>query len=204
VPDKTEDINRRLAIAEAEKVGGNYQESLQYPSLNIRGMASAWIGKQTRTIVPDKATAQLGIRLVPESDGDRLLSLVKSHIEDQGYYVIDREPTLDERLEHQKIATFTGRKSVNAFRTPLDSPTGQWLTAALKKGYDGEEPVRIRTMGGTVPVVLLIESLDAPAVIVPMVNMDNNQHSPNENLRVGNMINGIKTCVGIFSEPIEE
>ncbi len=201
VPDKTEDINDRLAIAEAEKVGSNYQESLQYPSLNIRGMASAWIGKQTRTIVPDKATAQLGIRLVPESDGDRLLGLLRSHIESQGFYVIDREPTKEERLKHKKIATFTGQKAVNAFRTPLDSPTGNWLTGALKKVY-GEEPVRIRTMGGTVPVVLLIESLGAPAVIVPMVNMDNNQHSPNENLRVGNFINGVKTCIGIFSQPI--
>ena len=198
VPDDLEMINNRLGIAQPEAVGNNYQESLQYPSLNIRGMASAWIGKQTRTIVPEKATAQLGIRLVPETDGDRLLALVRKHIQNQGYYVIDRAPTNEERLQHKKVATFTGSKWVNAFRTEIDSPTGQWLTTALEKTH-GKAPVKIRIMGGTVPVTPLIEALGIPAAIVPMVNMDNNQHSPNENLRLGNLIDGIKTCVGILT-----
>lgn len=202
VPDNEKAIQNRLGIAEAEKVGRNYQESLQYPSLNIRGMASAWISRQTRTIVPDKATAQLGIRLVKESDGDRLLGLVKKHIESQGYYVIDREPTDEERLQYPKICTMVGKKSVNAFRTELDSDIGIWLTSAIKKVHY-QDPVRIRTMGGTVPVTPIIESLGIPAVIVPMVNMDNNQHSPNENLRLGNLMDGIKTCFGILTEKIE-
>lgn len=199
VPDDEKLIQSLIGVAAAEKVGANYQESLQYPSLNARGMRAAWIGRQTRTIVPDKAVVQLGIRLVPESEGDRLLALVKKHIEDQGYFVIDREPTEEERLKHPKIVTFFGKKSVNAFRTPLDSPTGNWLSKAIQNVY-GQEPVRIRIMGGTVPVVPLIEGLNVPAVIVPMVNMDNNQHSPNENLRLGNFYNGVKTCFGVLTE----
>jgi acetylornithine deacetylase/succinyl-diaminopimelate desuccinylase-like protein len=119
----------------------------------------------------------------------------------QGYYLIDREPTEEERLTHPKIATFTGATSVNAFRTPFDSETGQWLTRAIQKNY-GQDPVRLRTMGGTVPVVLLIEKLEAPAVILPLVNMDNNQHSPNENLRLGNLIDGVKACYSVLKEPI--
>ena len=55
-------------------------------------------------------------------------------------------------------------------------------------------------MGGTIPVTPIIQALDISAVIVPMVNMDNNQHSPNENLRMGNLYNGIKTCLGILTE----
>lgn len=201
VPDQANTINARLGIAQPENVGQNYQESLQYPSLNIRGMASAWIGKQTRTIVPDQAVAQIGIRLVPETDGDHLLDLFRQHIEDQGYYLIDRQPTLAERLEHEKIATFVGSKWVNAFRTEIHSPTGKWLTSALERTFNSP-PVNIRIMGGTVPVTPLIEALGAPAVIVPMVNMDNNQHSPNENLRLGNLRTGIKTCLGILTTAI--
>lgn len=203
VPDDEAAIKTRLGVAEAEKVGANYQESLQYPSLNARGISAAWIGRQTRTIVPDKAVVQLGIRLVPESDGDRLLDLLRTHIIGQGYYLLDREPTEEERTQYPKIATFVGRKAVNAFRTPLDSPTGQWLTKAIEKAH-GKEPVRIRTMGGTVPVTPLIEALGIPAVIVPMVNMDNNQHSPNENLRLGNLYDGVKTCLGILGEGAED
>ena len=202
VPDDQKAINAGIGVAEAEKVGKNYQESLQYPSLNIRGMSSAWIGRQTRTIVPDKAVAQIGIRLVVESDGDRLLELLKNHIQEQGYYLLDHEPTDEERLIHPNIATFVGKKAVNAFRTDVDAPTGQWLTKGIQKAH-GQAPVRIRTMGGTVPVTPIIEALGVPAVIVPMVNMDNNQHSPNENLRLGNLYNGIKTCVGVLSEKIE-
>lgn len=202
VPDNTASINAQLGIAEADQVGKNYQESLQYPSLNIRGMSSAWTGSQKRTIVPDKAVAELDLRLVVESDGDRLLGLVKSHIEEQGYVVIDREPTSEERLAYPKIATFVGAKSVNAFRTPFESETGIWLTSAIETTF-GKKPIRIRTMGGTVPVVLLIEKLQAPAVILPLVNMDNNQHSPNENLRLGNMMTGIKACFGMLTTAIE-
>ena len=61
-----------------------------------------------------------------------------------------------------------------------------------------EEPVTIRMMGGTVPIVPLINTLNLPTVILPLVNMDNNQHNPNENIRIGNMRQGIKVCLGLF------
>ncbi len=203
VPDDEKFIQRQIGVAESEKVGKTYQESLQFPSLNVRGMSSAWIGNQTITIVPENAVIQLGIRLVKETDGNRMKELVKRHIETQGYYLLDREPTDEERLKHPKIATFIGRPVTNAFRTEINSPTGDWLTSAIQKVYN-EEPVRIRTMGGTIPVTPIIEALGVPAAIVPMVNMDNNQHSPNENLRLGNLYNGIKTCLGILTQEIEE
>ncbi len=202
VPDDQKSIQAQIGIALPDKVGATYQEALQYPSLNVRGMSSAWIGAQTRTIVPDKAVVQLGIRLVKETEGKRMLALLKTHIESKGYYVIDREPTEEERLKYPKIATFIERSVTNAFRTEIESPTGQWLTKAIKNIYN-EEPVRIRTMGGTIPVTPIIQTLGISAAIVPMVNMDNNQHSPNENLRVGNLYNGIKTCLGIFTQKLE-
>jgi len=34
---------------------------------------------------------------------------------------------------------------------------------------------------------------------VPTVNLDNNQHSPNENLRVGNYLNGIESFLAILT-----
>lgn len=201
VPDDQKSIQAQIGIALPDKVGATYQEALQYPSLNVRGMSSAWIGAQTRTIVPDKAVIQLGIRLVKETEGKRMLSLLKSHIESEGYYVIDREPTEAERLKYPKIATFIERSVTNAFRTEIDSDTGEWLTKAIRRIYK-EDPVRIRTMGGTIPITPIVETLGISAAIVPMVNMDNNQHSPNENLRVGNLYNGIKTCLGIFTEKL--
>lgn len=198
VPDNTEEINKNLAISNPEKVGSFYQESLQYPSLNIRGLGSAWIGEQARTIVPATATAELDLRLVPESDGTRLKKLVKEHIENQGFYIMETVPTLEDRLVHDKIITVTEGSVTDAFRTNLNNPYGDFLVTTLEEKF-GEKPVQIRIMGGTVPISPFINELKIPAFIVPMVNPDNNQHSPNENLTIGQIAYGIQTFYAILS-----
>lgn len=198
VPDNPATINKTLGIANPEKVGHFYQESLQYPSLNVRGMQSAWIGNQTRTIVPDKAIASIDIRLVPESDPVRLQNLVKNYIKQQGFYVIDHDPTEKERLTKSNIVKFTAGKATLPFRTPINSQAGQWVINAMEKGL-GKQPIKVRIMGGTVPISPFINALKIPAVIVPLVNADNNQHSPNENLKIGNITNGIQTFLALMT-----
>jgi acetylornithine deacetylase/succinyl-diaminopimelate desuccinylase-like protein len=64
---------------------------------------------------------------------------------------------------------------------------------------NGQEPVLIRTYGGSIPITPFIETLGIPAAIVLTVNADNNQHSPNENIRLGNYIDGIATIVAVLS-----
>lgn len=203
VPDDETFIRQHLGIAEIDQVGANYQEALQYPSLNIRGMASAWVGEETRTIVPATATAEIDIRLVPESDPDRLIRLVKRHIQDQGYYVIDREPTEEERLTHPRIATFQASTAYHAFRTDFNSEVGLWLDRAMRRAF-GKEPVKIRNSGGSIPIAPFVTTLGIPAVTVPTVNRDNNQHSPNENIRLGNYVEGVKSFVAILTERLGE
>lgn len=198
VPDKKEDILNLLQIAEPEEVGMNYQESLQYPSLNVRGMSSAWVGSQARTIVPDKTTAAIDIRLVPESDPKRLIQLLKTHIEAEGFHIVTKEPTLEERLKHPKICYFYSGGATLPFRTAMDAPAGKWLTKALTNQYK-KDPVKVRIMGGTVPISSFINQLQIPAIIVPMVNADNNQHSPNENFRVDYLTNSIRTFYAILT-----
>ena len=195
VPDNETQIRKNLAIKSPETVGSFYQESLQYPSLNIRGLSSGWTGKKARTIVPESATAAIDIRLVPESDGVRLKALIKKHIQQQGYYVTTAAPTLDERMQHDKIMMFESGSLTQPFRTDLNVPFASWLEKAL----DDEKLVKIRIMGGTVPIASFINELNIPAIIVPMVNPDNNQHSPNENLKVKNIKYGINTFYKILS-----
>lgn len=201
VPDNQEGIKERLQIAETDKVGRFYQEAIQFPSLNVRGMQSGWINDEVRTIIPGWARAEIDVRLVLESDPDRLINLIKTHIEDQGYLVLDRVPTKEERLEHPKIATFTSNISYQSFRTPFDSEVGLWLRSAIQNGYN-QEPVMIRMSGGSIPISPFVNTLNVPAVTVPTVNRDNNQHSPNENLRLGNYRNAIKTMIYILAEDL--
>lgn len=201
VPDDEEQIKGRLQIAETDKVGSYYQEAIQYPSLNIRGMQSGWINEKVRTIIPGWARAEIDVRLVLESDPERLISLIKNHVAEQGFYILDREPTKEERLKHPKIATLTHEISYQSFRTDFDSEVGLWLNSALKNAF-GEDPIRIRMSGGSIPISPFVTTLDIPAVTVPTVNRDNNQHSPNENLRLGNYREGIKTMIAILAEKL--
>ena len=68
------------------------------------------------------------------------------------------------------------------------------------KALYGEEPILIRTMGGSIPIAPIVETLGIPAATVPTVNIDNNQHSPNENLRLGNFFEGVVILMSVLSQ----
>ena len=199
VPDDEEKMMNDMQFKKPDNVGKNYQESIQYPSINVRGIESGWVREEVRTIVPSECIAEIDVRLVLESDPIRLHNLIKSHIQELGYYVIDRRPTKDERLKHDKIVTFVSSFDYDAFRTDIESEIGKWLVKSLKKTF-GIEPVKKRTSGGSVPISPFVNTLGIPAVTVPTVNQDNNQHSPNENIKIENYITGIETYLGILTD----
>jgi len=199
VPDDESAILSDVQLAGRDHVAPTLQESLQFPSLNIRGMSSAWVGKEARTVIPASATAEIDIRLVIESDPQRLIGIVRTHITDMGYHVIDHIPDASERLRYPNIVTFTDTVSYRAFRSGFDAGPGLMARAGMKDLY-GEEPILIRTMGGSVPIAPFVETLGIPAAIVPTVNIDNNQHSPNENIRLGNFIEGIAMLASVLRQ----
>ena len=202
VPDDEEAINNDLLISSPDKVGNNYQEAIQYPSLNVRGLKSGWVGKEARTIVPDIAIAEIDVRLVKESEPEKLLNMIKDHIIKEGAYVIDgREPTNEERLTKKNIIRYDSKISYLAYRTEIDSPIGNWASRALKNAFL-EEPIKKRTSGGSIPISPFVTTLNVPALTYPSVNKDNNQHSPNENIRVGNFIDGTLGMVYLLLEKI--
>ena len=198
VPDDVDQIHGLLQIKTPEKVGANYQEALQYPSLNARGINSAWVGAQARTIVPDNATVAIDIRLVPESHPDSLIKALRTHIHTQGFHIVDHEPSYEERRAHDKLVYMYASSATLPFRTEMNTATGRWLEGVVNATFN-LEPIKVRIMGGTVPISAFINELNIPAVIVPMVNPDNNQHSPNENLRIGHLNYAIQLFEGILS-----
>jgi acetylornithine deacetylase/succinyl-diaminopimelate desuccinylase-like protein len=197
VPDDKISLNKRLGIAKEEQVGNSYQEALQFPSLNVRQISTSWKGDQPKTVIPEIAVADIDVRLVVETDARAQLDKIKSHIKHLGYTVLDHDPTDNERNQYSKIVKFTKSDGVNAFRTELNSDLGIALRTSFTAFFK-EPPIQIRSMGGTVPIISAIKVLDIPAIIIPTVNMDNNQHSPNENIRIGNIRNGIKICLAVF------
>lgn len=195
-------IRRRVGIARAEAVGATLQESLQYPSLNVRGMAAASVGAKASNVIPDRAIAEFDLRTTPEAPPERLFGLVEAHVRKMGYHLVKGAPTDAERAQYDKIAALTLGKGGRAVRTPLESPLGKWAYEVLKRDAPVAGPVRVRMMGGSVPTDALVELLGAPFVIVPLVNGDNNQHAYDENMRIGHYVTGVKTILGLLRSPL--
>jgi len=190
VPDDEAALLRLFGVARPDAVGESLQEAIQYPSLNVRGVRSGYVGADARTIIPSEAVAALDIRLVKETLGEAQVAKVLAHIRRQGWHIVEADPDDATRMRYPKLVRVARGEITEAYRTDMADPEAVRLTQALDRSW-GEPPVRIRTMGGTVPITLFIRELGFPAVALPIVNFDNNQHSENENLRLGSLWRGI-------------
>jgi acetylornithine deacetylase/succinyl-diaminopimelate desuccinylase-like protein len=161
-------------------------------------MAAASIGDKASNVIPHQATADFDLRTTPETPPEYLFGLVQRHVEAQGYHLVSGPPTDEERATYDKLATLTLGTASRAVRTPLDAPVGKWAYAALQQTSQRGRPVRIRMMGGSAPTDRLVEALGAPFVVVPLVNGDNNQHTFDENMRVGHYVEGIQAIAAML------
>lgn len=198
VPDDSERMLRTFGVAKPDRAFPKLQDAVQYPTLNIRGLASAHVGPGARTIIPDRAVAAMDIRLVKETRAEDLLEKVRAHLRKQGYHLVDGEPDDATRAAHGKIARLAVSESItNAYRTSPDDPQARAVVAAITRTY-GAPPVQIRTLGGTVPIAQFIDALGFPAIGIPVVNFDNNQHEENENLRLGHLFDAVVTIAALL------
>ncbi len=55
------------------------------------------------------------------------------------------------------------------------------------------------SLGGSLPLYLFNDILGSPVVIAPIANHDDNQHAPDENLRLANLWYGIELMAALFT-----
>ncbi|MES2127707.1 MAG: M20/M25/M40 family metallo-hydrolase [Pseudomonadota bacterium] len=194
-------LQRRVGIAAAEKVGRNYQESLQYPSLNVRGMAAAGVGKSAANVVPREAVAEIDIRTTTDANASYLTGLIRKFIVAHGYTLLDHEPSDDERARLPHIARLDEGLPAEAARQPMDAPVRLWVERSLRTAHPSATPALLRASGGTVPTHEIVAPLKVPFALVTVVNPDNNQHAYDENLRMGNYLSGMRTMMGLLTTP---
>jgi len=198
IPENMAEINAEIGIAEAEKVGASYQEAMQYPSLNIRGLRASNIGKQVTTTIPNMAIAELDLRLVPETPGARQINLIKNYLTQHGVTLIDSLPTDQQRAKFKTLATLQQKEGSLPFRTPMDSEIGIWLSKATERAVG--KFLKVRATGGSQPMASFIETLNVPAVSLRIPNPYNNIHAANENIKIKNYEEGIKMCIALLTQ----
>jgi acetylornithine deacetylase/succinyl-diaminopimelate desuccinylase-like protein len=200
VPDDSARMLATFGVAAPEQGFARLQDAVQYPTLNVRGLTSAFVGEGARTIIPDRATAALDLRLIKETPAADLIAKLRAHIEHQGYHLVDADPDDATRARYPRLARLTLKEEPTAaFRTSVDDPRAQAVAASLTRTF-GAPPVQLRTLGGTVPIAPFIEALGFPAIVMPIVNFDNNQHEENENLRLTALFDGIVTIAAVLRQ----
>jgi len=193
IGDDDASLRKELGLARSDNGGRPLLELIAEPSLNVNGIRSGDVGALARNAIPTTAQATLDLRVVKGVSHLRQIDRLKRHIEKQGYLVLDRAPTDEERANRPLIATLVSKPGgYDASRTPMDTP----LAAAVLKAVQSttERPVvALPSAGGSLPLVAIEEVLGAPTITVPLANHDNNQHAEDENLRLGNLWDGIDT-----------
>jgi len=198
MPANDADLERELGIAKPEGGGKKLVELIQEPSLNIRGLRSAYVGERSQNVVPDMAEASLDARLVKGENPQKKFEQIAEFIRKQGYYIIDREPTMEERRSHPLIARVVYGGGYRATRTPMDLPVSKALVQVVQAAT-GNITVVAPTLGGSVPMYIF-EDLGLPWIGVPIVNYDNHQHSSDENLRLGHFWRGMEIYGAILAD----
>lgn len=196
IPAVEEQLKKELGIKKAERMG-TINENLNRPSLNINGLQSAGVGKQSANVIPTKAIASIDLRLVAGNDWKRQQQKVINHIKAQGYHVTDAEPTNEERALYDKICMVKRSEGYNAQKTPMDNAMAQQIVAAVTAALP-EKPVLLPTLGGSLPLFIFEQMLNTKPVTVPMANHDNNQHAENENIRIQNLWDGLEMFASIM------
>ena len=172
-------------------------ELITTPSLNIRGMASSRIGAQASNVIPSSAEVTIDVRMVKGMDGRKTGQQIVDHIRKQGFFVVDREPTAEERRAHAKVAkVVVGPVGVGS-RTPMDLPISQEVIRVVESARG--PAVKLPTMGGGLPLQEVERPLGTRTIVIPMGNHDNNQHSFDENLRIQNLWDGIELMAALLT-----
>jgi acetylornithine deacetylase/succinyl-diaminopimelate desuccinylase-like protein len=198
IPSYEQHIKENYAFSDTEDHWPSLLEAIQNPALNVNGLNSGWVGVQARTIIPASATAALDIRLVKGNDPQDMVQKVIAHIKKQGYHVVRSEPDIETRMKYPRLARVRHTESgYKASRTSMDLPISKLAISALVAHSD-KKPVLLPSLGGSLPIYMFEDLLQVPIIGLPIANHDNNQHQPDENLRIGHLWTGIETYAAIL------
>ena len=196
MPDNTAAMRQAYGVGSTDGAAASLQEGLNLPAFSVHTMEGGEVGG----VIAANATAEIALRLVKENSPRQMAARVIAHIRNQGYFIVDKAPDVSTLASHPRVAKVTARAggASGAWRTDQTTPEVRFIVDALRR-ESGGEPVRIRTLGGGVPASPFIEAFHVPTVGVSLANYDDNQHSDNENLRLGNLWEGIASLAAIMT-----
>jgi acetylornithine deacetylase/succinyl-diaminopimelate desuccinylase-like protein len=194
-PRMDERLTDELGIGRPE-TDDRIEVAIARPGMNLQGIVSGGVGPNARNAIQTSATANIGLRLVPDQTPTHLRDAIVRHVEAQGYTLLpagQQTPTARDRERHDRLARldWPEGRGYPAYRADMAHPLARELSAVLNRLSD-DTLIQTPTMGGSLPIFVVEEVLETPVLIVPIANHDNNQHGANENLRLQNLWDAIE------------
>jgi acetylornithine deacetylase/succinyl-diaminopimelate desuccinylase-like protein len=192
-------VRTSLGLSATEAQDATLAERIMRPALNVRGIRAGGVGGSATNAVPTSATISIDFRLVPDQEPARLRDIVNAHIRAQGYDVITDANAAATRADRERVALVQWGDGYRSVRASFELPVVTALQQVMRDAY-GRAPLVAPTLGGSLPLFHFADVFDAPLITLPTVNSDNNQHAPNENLRLGNLWDGIALIAALVTE----
>jgi acetylornithine deacetylase/succinyl-diaminopimelate desuccinylase-like protein len=162
-----------------------YERATLRPALTINGIIGGYQGAGPKAVIPARAVAKLGFRLVPDQNPFEIDQLVRKHI-----------ARITPSTIRSVLRTDFAASPVLVNRR---NPFTHAAALAYNKGF-GARPVFVRS-GGTIPAVSAFhDMLGLPTVLMGFALPDDRMHAPNEKFYLPNFHRGIATSVWFLTE----
>jgi acetylornithine deacetylase/succinyl-diaminopimelate desuccinylase-like protein len=151
------------------------------PTCTICGLTSGYQGPGSKTVLPARASAKVDFRLVPHQTPERVLNLLRAHLDAEGFPDVQ--------------INFLGGEP--AGRTDPDDPFVKLVVESATPVYGVPMQV-VPLTGGSGPNHPFIEVLKVPVVSAGIGHPGTKAHAPNENVRVDLYQKGAKHIARII------
>lgn len=153
------------------------------PTCNIDGFHAGYGGPGGKTVLPNEARAKIDFRLVPDQRPERVLDLLRAHLD-------------AERFNDVEIVWSEGEAPA------AGDPTHPFVQIAIRAAEEvyGHRPATLPMMAGTGPVDLLCGQFGVPTITAGVGHADSRVHAPDENIRLEDFVEGIRYIAALFDQ----
>src|SRR5579859_1567550 len=199
LPDVETGLKQALGLG--RNIGpGRLADGYMTPTLNVRAIHGGDDGPNAANAIATEANASFDFRLDPGETPGRVRALTEAYLQKQGWFIVRATPDLATRMAHPKIVKVEWDEGSSiATESPMDGPAAKAVAASISRTV-GYPVLKLPFSGASSGMAEIVNQLKAPMVGVSIANYDDNQHAQNENLRLGNLWDGIEVYAGLLAD----
>ncbi len=157
-------------------------EEVFSPTCTICGLTSGYQGEGSKTVLPSEASAKIDFRLVPDQKPEKIIPLLRAHLDRHGFDDIE---IIDLGSEAPAV-------------TDPDDPFVKLVVAEALEVYG--QPMQIVPLsGGSGPSAIFMKMLSIPIVSSGIGHPGAQAHAPNENMRLDLYVKGARHIARILT-----